>query len=80
MYDVACEFAFAAVRSKDAQKQLARTSLNTRGVQSEVVLNIPARNAGPQTAGNKGKIYTTPPPVVFSCLRITRINTCFITV
>ena len=28
MYDVACEFARAAVRSKDAQKQLARTSLN----------------------------------------------------
>ena len=28
MYDVAWEFARAAVRSKDAQKQLARTSLN----------------------------------------------------
>ena len=28
MHDVACEFACAAVRSKDAQKQLARTSLN----------------------------------------------------
>ena len=28
MHDVACEFARAAVRSKDAQKQLARTSLN----------------------------------------------------
>ena len=28
MNDVACEFARAAVRSKDAQKQLARTSLN----------------------------------------------------
>ena len=27
MYDVACEFARAAVRSKDAQKQLAQTSL-----------------------------------------------------
>ena len=27
MYDAACEFARAAVRSKDAQKQLARTSL-----------------------------------------------------
>ena len=27
MHDVACEFAFAVVRSKDAQKQLARTSL-----------------------------------------------------
>ena len=27
MHDVACEFARAAVRSKDAQKQLARTSL-----------------------------------------------------
>ena len=29
MHDVACEFARAAVRSKDAQKQLARTSLNS---------------------------------------------------
>ena len=29
MHDVACEFARAVVRSKDAQKQLARTSLNT---------------------------------------------------
>ena len=27
MHDVACEFAREAVRSKDAQKQLARTSL-----------------------------------------------------
>ena len=27
MHDVACEFACTAVRSKDAQKQLARTSL-----------------------------------------------------
>ena len=27
MHDVACEFVRAAVRSKDAQKQLARTSL-----------------------------------------------------
>ena len=28
MHDVACEFARAVVPSKDAQKQLARTSLN----------------------------------------------------
>ena len=28
MHDVACEFARADVRSKDAQKQLARTSLS----------------------------------------------------
>ena len=28
MHDVACEFARAIVRSKDAQKQLARTSLS----------------------------------------------------
>ena len=28
MHDVACEFARAAVRSKDAQKQSARTSLS----------------------------------------------------
>ena len=27
MHDVACEFAREVVRSKDAQKQLARTSL-----------------------------------------------------
>ena len=27
MHDVVCEFARAVVRSKDAQKQLARTSL-----------------------------------------------------
>ena len=27
MHDVACEFARAVVRSKDAQKKLARTSL-----------------------------------------------------
>ena len=30
MYDVACEFVRAAVRSKDAQKQLARTPLSAR--------------------------------------------------
>ena len=29
MHDVACEFVHAVVRSKDAQKQLARTSLST---------------------------------------------------
>ena len=29
MHDVACEFARAVVRSKDAQKQLARTSSRT---------------------------------------------------
>ena len=28
MHDVACEFAHTVVRSKDAQKQLARTSLS----------------------------------------------------
>ena len=32
MHDVACEFARAAVRSKDAQKQSARTSLSERGL------------------------------------------------
>ena len=31
MHDVACEFARAVVRSKDAQKQLARTSLKLHG-------------------------------------------------
>ena len=29
MHDVACEIARAVVRSKDAQKQLARTSLSS---------------------------------------------------
>ena len=29
MHDVACGFAWAAVRSKDAQKQLARKSLKS---------------------------------------------------
>ena len=29
MHDVACEFGRAVVRSKDAQKQLARTSLSS---------------------------------------------------
>ena len=32
MHDVACEFARAAVRSKDAQKQLARTSLRSLAI------------------------------------------------
>ena len=32
MHDVACEFARAVVRSKDAQKQLARTSLRTKNI------------------------------------------------
>ena len=36
MHDVACEFARAAVRSKDAQKQLARTSLNVTTVPFEI--------------------------------------------
>ena len=31
MHDVACEFARAVVRSKDAQKQLTRTSLMLEG-------------------------------------------------
>ena len=31
MHDVACEFARAVVRSKDAQKQLAGTSLRSNG-------------------------------------------------
>ena len=30
MHDVACEFARAAMRSEDAQKQLAWTSLKTQ--------------------------------------------------
>ena len=32
MHDVACEFKHVSVRSKDAQKQLARTSLNELSV------------------------------------------------
>lgn len=35
----------------------------------KLALNFPARNAGPQTVGNKGKIYPTPPPVAFSSLQ-----------
>ena len=36
MHDVACEFARAIVRSKDAQKQLARTSLTGPKTYSEI--------------------------------------------
>ena len=39
MHDVACEFARVAVRSKDAQKQLARTSLN-KGATSRLARNF----------------------------------------
>ena len=35
MHDLACEFVHAAVRSKDAQKQLARTSLRNRDGDAE---------------------------------------------
>ena len=38
MHDVACEFAHAAVRSKDAQKQLARTSLSRKAFSCIVFL------------------------------------------
>ena len=38
MYDVACEFASAAVRSKDAQKQLARTSLSGKWSENNVIM------------------------------------------
>ena len=40
MHNVACEFARAAVRSKDAQKQLARTSLNHAGSPCKPVTNL----------------------------------------
>ena len=45
MHDVACEFARAAVRSKDAQKQLAQTSLkcaikNKQKKQQEKIINL----------------------------------------
>ena len=36
MHDVACEFARAVVRSKDAQKQLAQTSLSSKSGRSHV--------------------------------------------
>ena len=39
MQNVECEFARAAVRSKDAQKQLARTSLNEKLYQAYHVTN-----------------------------------------
>ena len=38
MHDVACEFAHAAVRSKDVQKQLARMSLNHQYTQAKINL------------------------------------------
>ena len=38
MYDVPCEFASAAVRSKDAQKQLARTSLSGKWSENNVIM------------------------------------------
>ena len=37
MRDVACEFARAAVRSEDVQKQLARTSLNESHFHLEIL-------------------------------------------
>ena len=40
MHDVACEFARAVVRSKDAQKQLARTSLNNLIISSRFLSRI----------------------------------------
>ena len=47
MHDVACEFARAVVRSKDAQKQLARASLSSllcliSGFPPFVVVEIPS--------------------------------------
>ena len=42
MHDVACEFARAVVRSKDAQKQLARTSLT--GPTEQVQIMFPLKD------------------------------------
>ena len=39
MHNVACEFARAAVRSKDAHKQLARTSLSNDLFQNQLEVN-----------------------------------------
>ena len=51
MHDVACEFARAVVRSKDAQKQLARTSLRPQNLKTKTthILGSPKlRPAGRQ--------------------------------
>ena len=49
MHDVACEFACVAVRSKDTQKQLARTSL--RGVLGTVFVESSVRKQSPFICG-----------------------------
>ena len=43
MHDVACEFARAVVRSKDAQKQFARTSLIHKNVKHIVFFIVRER-------------------------------------
>ena len=51
MHDVASEFARAVVRSKDAQKQLARTSLSINAIvntQSETIVAL-VRQSGEGT-------------------------------
>ena len=40
MHDVAWRGMWICVRSKDAQKQLARTSLNRQATQAKVVVNL----------------------------------------
>ena len=43
VHDVACEFVRAVVRSKDAQKQLARTSLSLSTLSKEVNVELVCR-------------------------------------
>ena len=45
MHDVACEFARAAVRSKDAQKQLSRTSLRLKNMVQHIFLEKKKKKA-----------------------------------
>ena len=57
MHDVACKFARAAVRSKDAQKQLARTSLRQdSNVNSNDIIMVLIMNGRDQGLRNQSAI------------------------
>ena len=57
MHDVACEFARAALRSKDAQKQLARTSLRQdSNVNSNDIIMVLIMNGRDQGLRNQSAI------------------------
>ena len=63
---MACEFAFAVVRSKDAQKQLARTSLNP--VSWIFSVTWLARDVKEPTHLSKRVGHVVPGVVVWPCL------------